>query len=283
LLHNLGAYFPCKNYSAWSAEEYEAIYKGREYHLLRSLPAFNKEIPTVEMAGNHSFTSFWGLSWGLPGPVHHYSVLIPDLIVSCLLLLWNPFSITGGVQIRESAPGTKTLRILWPQTLDGLAVGASVLGCLVFLGLINSVTYSKSSLKTSPDRMFGGLCKTNIEAITQVIEKWADQNGYVMGDEFNWFVDTVPIGKRVAEAGLREAWKPSPFDRWQSTWTSFRSVSPHLAFELVGSETPLETRITVTANFGQHVPKDLISALNKLPSAQITAPGVNDNNSTKDR
>ncbi len=122
-------------------------------------------------------------------------------------------------------------------------------------------------------------CKADIDTVTKAIETWADQNGFAMGDELNWSLNTVPRGQRVAQVRLREAWKPSPFDRWQSTWTSFRRVSPCLAFELVGSETPAETRVTVKGAMDcspeqqanktcRQIPADLLAILEKLQSAQ---------------
>jgi hypothetical protein len=92
----------------------------------------------------------------------------------------------------------------------------------------------------------------------------------------------VPISKRVAEAGIRQAWKPSPFDRWRGTWT-FRRVSPHLAFQLVSSEDPAETSISVTAGPLQNIPEDLIAALDKLQSAPSQTHGDNNTHSTTDQ
>jgi len=275
-----------------SEEQYEAEYKGKEYHLLRKLPAFSKDIPNVEMTGNHGYSFFCGITWELPGPVHHYSnVLVLDLIFSCLLLCWNTLSILGAIQTRKAESRQKSVQFSWPQARASLAIDACVLILLFplcgFIDLAYRVSElgirSNQPIAAASGRGFDRLCETNMEAVSQVIEKWAAQNGYVMGDHDNWFITTVPMGKRVAQAGLREAWKASPFDRWQSTWNSFRSLSPHLAFELVNSETPIETHVSVLANMSQRVPEDLVAALNKLPSAEESSHGVNGPHATKDR
>jgi hypothetical protein len=188
------------------------------------------------------------------------------------------------MQINKANLGPRVVKFSWSHTRASLGVDAAVLLLLIPLWLFTEQAYSASSLgmrpnqpiKPSPDIGFSAVYKTNIEAIDQIITNWAGQNGYAMGDQYNWFLNTVPMEKRVAEAGLRESWKTSPFDRWRSTWWSFRSLSPHLAFELVSSENPLETHLTVMANLGQHVPGDLIAALDRLSSAQIQAPSGNE-------
>jgi hypothetical protein len=114
-----------------------------------------------------------------------------------------------------------------------------------------------------------------------------------MGDEYNWNILTIPTGNRVAQARLREAWKPSPFDRWRSTWTTFRPVSPCLAFQLVGSEAPTETLVNIGCGVacsteqlkngtGPGIPENLISVLDKLKSPSSQTNGDDNAHSTKE-
>ena len=113
-----------------------------------------------------------------------------------------------------------------------------------------------------------------METATKAIQIWADANGYAIGDAMDWNLNAVPTGERVARVRLREAWMPSPFDRWHSTLWSFRRASPLLAFELVGSEQPAETRVAVTGAMdvspdeaSRQIPESLSAVLEKMESA----------------
>jgi hypothetical protein len=104
-----------------------------------------------------------------------------------------------------------------------------------------------------------------------------------MGDNYDWHIDTVPKGKLVAKVRLREAWKPSPFDRWQSTALTFRRVSPFLAFELLASEDTPQTLVSITGTMYcdleqmtngtcHRIPESLIAVMEKLQPTQYPAP-----------
>jgi predicted Ser/Thr protein kinase len=277
-------YFPfASNKAARTAEQYEALYQGKEYHLLQRLPAFSHKIPSVELApqfvGGDSFGLIFG--WGVHGPGHHNSNLLPNLIVGCLLVAFFTLGCMNGIRVVGSA-GTRSVCLSWPlvrqsgSILLNLSMGMEIIMIIAIFGFLGG-THTIQPM--SRDFM----CRTNIDAVTTAIQNWADQNGYAIGNAKNWDVNTVPIAKRVAQARIREAWKPSPFDRWRSTWISFRRVSPYLAFDLVSSEDPAETDVIVagtdaifrgaTVPEDQQIPEDLISALKKLESPQRPAPG----------
>jgi predicted Ser/Thr protein kinase len=264
---------------AKSAEQFEAEYKGKEFHLLQGLAAFSQDIPNVEMAGPYGmgWRGGWPLGWGQRGPGHYYFDVMSNLTAGSLTLLGLTFGLVSGW--RGEGARTRVFPISWRHARASLAICAIVLGSVLPVYLFSLFGYAASGTHGSEGRGF--VRKTSIDAATEAIEKWAGQNGYAMGDEYNWNINTVPMGNRVAEVRLREAWKPSPFDRWRSTWSSFRQVSPYLAFQLVSSETPAETHITVTSIMDQPIPEDLISVLNKVQSASGHAHGDDDAHSTK--
>ena len=117
-------------------------------------------------------------------------------------------------------PGTKPFRAPWRNVLASLAVSACVLGSVLPIYIVCHLGDSYTSL----GRSFRS--KAKMDTVADTIQKWALQNGYAVGDQVEWDIDTVPKGNRVAKVSIREAWKPSPFDRWQATWTSFHRVSP---------------------------------------------------------
>jgi serine/threonine protein kinase len=260
------------NYNFRGAEEYEAQYKGKEYHLLQNLPAFHKEIPTVEMLGGYNgYTGGWFFGWGAHGPGHHYNNVASNLLMGGSSLLLFAFSIIGCCQF---PPKTKRFPILWRHVRASLGITSAAFLSLLIVASFMELAYMSSPRAGSYTRSFD--CKADMDTVTKALETWADQNGYAMGDGMNWSLNTVPKGERVAQARLREAWKPSPFDRWHSTPASFRRVSPALAFELVGSEKPVEIQVTVTGTMDvppreatRQIPESLASMLEKLESPPL--------------
>jgi hypothetical protein len=264
------------SYNSRSVEDYEAQYKGKEYHLLQNLPAFSKEIPTVEMSGGlNGYRAGWYFGWGGENrPGHHYTNTWPNLFMGCLGLFLFTYSVLGSCQC---PPKMRHWPILWCHISASLGICAAALLSLFVLWAFSDLSYLSSARSGAIER--GYYCEADIDTVTKAIEKWAGQNGFAMGDQMDWHLNTVPKGERVAQARLREARKPSPFDQWRSTWTSFRRVSPLLTFELVGSEKPAETHVYVTgimdctpeqaANGTCHlIPENLLAMFETLRSAQ---------------
>jgi len=277
-----------QNFGSKSVEQFEAQYKGKEFHLLQPLAAFKQEIPNVEMVGwEGNWRGGWIFGWAKQGPGHHYTNLMPNLVVGFIMLFLSTHSLICGFRV----PGSEMelFRFNWRYLRAALMPCVAVLASLSILVMFSEILSLGSGGPGSETHFFD--IQTNMDAATELIEKWAKANGYEMGDKANWNINTVPNGKQVAKAQLLQTWKPSPFDRWRSTWLTFRRVSPYLNFELVGSENPAETRLTVTSvmycslehvtNGTCHrIPEDLISALDKLPSASSQAPGNKEINST---
>jgi hypothetical protein len=179
-------------------------------------------------------------------------------------------------------PGTKKWILSWGHLRASLGICTAALLSLFLLGTLVEAVYLSSPKSGNFTRYYD--CKADMDTVTKAIQTWADQNGYALGDAMDWNLNTVPNGERVAEARLREVWKPSPFDRWHSTLMSFRRVSPWLAFELVGSEKPVETRVAVTAGMdvsrdqaSRQIPESLSAVLESLESSPDK-----DSRSTKD-
>jgi tRNA A-37 threonylcarbamoyl transferase component Bud32 len=284
------------NPAARTAEQFEAQYMGKEYHLVQGLSAFSKDIPNImEMIPDNSgFNSGFHIGWGAEAPFHHVYHAVPNLIVGSGLLFWFTLGIHGGWRkLGKTTMPTMPMAYLRPYARASLSICGSVLLMSLLVGEFNMLAHLQSfGAMVTDHRSF--TCRTNIDAVTQAIEKWAGNNGYAMGDQPRWNVNTVPMGKLIGKARLLEAWKPSPFDRWRSTGFSFRCVSPRLAFELVSSENPVETHLTITGAMDctkdqvskgtcHRIPEDLISVLDKLESASGQAPGGNNTHSTKDQ
>ncbi len=106
---------------ALSAEQYEAEYKGKEYHLLQSLPAFSKDIPNVEMLrGVGGWTGGWLFGWSARGPGHHWNNVLPNLFVGCVCVFLFSFVIVSSCQF---PPETKRWPILWRHVRASLGIG----------------------------------------------------------------------------------------------------------------------------------------------------------------
>jgi serine/threonine protein kinase len=278
------------SYNLRSAEEYEAQYKGKEYHLLQVLPAFKKEMPTVEMVGGYNgYTGGWIFGWFAHAPGYHYNNTWPDLFFGCTSLFLFTYCLIGSCQF---PPKTKKWVVSWCHIRASLGVCLAAFLSFFTLAVFIEMTYISAPKSGAAGRSYW--CKTNIDTVTKAIETWTDQNGYALGDAMNWNLNTVPNGERVAQARLREAWKPSPFDRWHSTLTTFRRVSPLLSFELVASETPPETWVFVTGALDctpeqatngtvHQIPEDLLSMLDKMQSAPNQAHDDKAAGSTKNR
>jgi hypothetical protein len=256
-----------RNLQARSAEQYDAQYRGKEYHLLQSLAAFSQDVPNVEMAGGYSsWRGGWIMGWGQRAPGHHYSSVIPNLLIGVQITLTVPFILVGAWRER----GTKQVRVAWRHVRACGALAAVVLGGVLPVWALAEFGFLGAGAHAYDYKSI--VLKTDIEATTLAIQHWADESGYATGDECNWNLNTVPKGKRVAQARLREAWKPSPFDRWRSTLATFRPISPFLAFELVASDDPAETLVEVSTAWDQRVPRDLLDTLEKLRAATSREP-----------
>jgi tRNA A-37 threonylcarbamoyl transferase component Bud32 len=246
------------NLRAVSVDQYEVRHKGKEYQLLRVLPAFEKDIPSVEMINTSAWDDpAWVVGWGPRRPGRQNFEVIPNLVVGAISLMLFPFIIVGSWRGR----GMKALPLPRSHIRASLGVSAATLGSALLVYVATDYAYRYELTEGRPY-----YCQAGIETVTAAIEQWAGRNGYAMSHDYKWDIDTVPKGTRVAQARMREAWKPSPFDRWKSTLTSFRGVSPHLAFEMVGCEDPAETSVTVTGVLAERIPQDLGSVLDGLRS-----------------
>jgi serine/threonine protein kinase len=257
------------NFYAKSPAQFEVANKGQEYKLIRNLDAFTNDIPSVELGVSKlvgrpvGFTdvSFPFPPWKWSGPPGNDHYLTIDLLmIGCFLLFWGPFCLICGWR----GPGTKPFRVPWRNVLASLAVSACVLGSVlpVYIVCHRSNGYSSQS-----GQFFS---KTKTGTVADTIQKWAVQNGYALGNEVEWDINTVPKGKRVAKVSIRDAWKPSPFDRWHSTWTSFHRISPSLTFELVSSENPDQTMVYASSTMIGTIPEDLFPFLTRYDQTNLS-------------
>ena len=95
----------------------------------------------------------------------------------------------------------------------------------------------------------------SVEQVSAALAKWAEQNGYAPADQMRWDIQTVPKGDKLGQVALFQAWKPAVFDRWQMTRRGLCRISPHVVVQVIGSDQPLESVLTIsTGRVSQSAP-----------------------------
>jgi hypothetical protein len=108
----------------------------------------------------------------------------------------------------------------------------------------------------------------SVQQVQMALQKWAVENGQARGDNMSWNLNTVPRGTTVAQAALFNAWQPSPFDRWQMTWSGLRQITPHVAARIVGTAQPLQSNVVFSAKMPLHTAEEKAEAERLLQSME---------------
>ncbi len=241
------------NFSAQSREDFEASHRGKEYQLIRGLDAFKDEVPTTELAPQSwSWRGGWHI-WGDSGPYHNmfsrHSV-IASLCAVSLILIFTLQQLMGAEKFSIWRIATSGWRPALALTSCVLASGVTGYAVLNFACLFSHAgSISNYHVKTST-------VPATVQQVQMALQRWAAENAYARGDDIRWSLATVPKGETVAETALFNAWKPSPFDRWQMTTSGMRQITPHIAAQIVGTKQPLQSQVSYTASMQQQDEND---------------------------
>ena len=72
---------------------------------------------------------------------------------------------------------------------------------------------------------------------------------FSLGAKGEWWMVTIPEGKRLGSVAFINAWKSSPFDRWQ--WRKGGGLvasAPQVSVLFISSEQPAETKVRIEMN-----------------------------------
>ncbi|MDZ4401795.1 serine/threonine-protein kinase [Prosthecobacter sp.] len=236
------------NLMAQSKEAFETAHKGKEYQLIRGLDAFKDEVPATELVPS-AVTWFGGWQiWGDNGPHHNlfgWLSIIASFCSVTLILTFMIQQVLGAEKFSVWRIGTSGWRPALALTCTMLASVVCAYAALNFC-YITSSTGGKGKFTATPV-----MVAATPRQVEMALHKWAAENGYARGDDNRWSVDTVPKGQRVAEVALFNAWKASPFDRWQMTWSGLRQITPHVTVQTVGTDKPLQTMATYSGSMMQ--------------------------------
>ena len=93
-----------------SEARFEQQYAGKEYRLLQRIPAFSKEMPTVELVnGGGGWSGGWLPGWQACPPGEHWNNLESNLGLGLISLFVFTYSIVGGYQ---QSSGTRRWLVL---------------------------------------------------------------------------------------------------------------------------------------------------------------------------
>ena len=227
-------------------EEFETLYKGQEFKLLRELSAFAKDIPKAELVperadwsaglallGNQTpnrafFTGFGILAQLAFGFVFFANIV--NALVTPTLLRWR-------------------LDPRWREVLRPIvAITIALVGgwCMVqFRSVLIELTGGR--LLSAERRT--AIVREPLDAPFDRVETELISEGYFSGNWPRWALASVPEGRTLGHVLIFNAWKLSPFDRWQ--WRAGRlvSVSPLVSVRLLSSEAPAETLVTINVAY----------------------------------
>ncbi len=234
-----------------SAAEFEARHEGKEHQLIRQLDAFKETVPTTELSRRDGRYS-WNLSlWaGSPSLNHLNSWYVASILLAAALVVfllaqqyfaaedisiwrWNfragyrPAAALTALVVASTVVAYGTLHVIWDFQPGGTVVEAPT---------------KRLTLAAT------------VEQVDAAVTQWAQASGHATGDVSRWVFDTVPQGKPIAQLEIASAWKPSIFARWQMTPFGLRHISPHLAFQILGTDQPAQSIVTIST--GGRMAKD---------------------------
>ena len=238
---------------------------GKEHRLLRTLQAFKDTVPTTELRLESAVSAGWP-GWAI--------VLVAGLI-------WFGFLQFPAWAVLGWGRASFSWAHYWRPWLAFIATMAGS-GLVVFWGifLYSSIFFlmPASGAELSPENreIRSGL---NVGAVRSTVLDCVFKAGYQPCGSDSFAFDTVPKGVTVAQVQRLQYWKPSTFDRWRFTWRGMQRISPQFVVQLLWTEKPVETVITINAGsehvFGREAAKNwqaLLDAVKAALKAKETAP-----------
>jgi tRNA A-37 threonylcarbamoyl transferase component Bud32 len=217
--------------TATTASAFESQYTGREYRLLRKLNAFADKVPDTELRPE------FDISPGRPG----WPLIALELLAGFGLLQFPPWIVLGWGRARFSWAHYWRPWLAFFGTMTGS-------GLVAFVGLF---TYSSALLHitdagAAPKPQQLELRSTqDVDAAQSALGGCFIRRGFFPCSLAHFSLDAVPKGARLGQARLLQYWKPNPFDRWRFTWRGVQRTSPFFVVQLISSEKPAESLITV--------------------------------------
>jgi hypothetical protein len=241
---------------ATTASAFALEYTGKEHRLLRTLTAFTDTVPTSELRLESAASNGWG-----------WTSVIFGALIGFGFLQFPVFSVLGWGRASFSWAH------YWRPWLAFFATMAGS-GLVVFLGIF---LYSSTFL-LAPARGAGlgpqnREIRTNlqVDAVKSTVLECVLKAGYQPCGYDLFAFEAVPKGATLAQVQRLQYWKPSPFDRWRFTWRGMQRISPHFIVQLLSSEHPVETVLTINAGserlFGREASKDWQALLDAVEAA----------------
>ena len=211
-------------------EQFEAQYKGKEYQLLRQLDAFKEQVPAVDLDADFIGTSAAGKM---------QTAMAWVFIIGGLVVLFCFFQQSAG-EMTPSGRGAR--RGGWRAAVTCTSI---FLLSLLFAG----VTFLWVYIFHISGRRMTFVARTlvvpaKVNQVSNALHRWAAENGCDSADD-RWSLQTVPKGERIASVEVFQAGKDSPFERWRMTPYGLQRPFPQIVAQIVSSERPAQSQITV--------------------------------------
>jgi tRNA A-37 threonylcarbamoyl transferase component Bud32 len=233
------------------ADKFAARHKGEEFKLLRQLTAFKTDIPKAELVSDG-----WNWSGGLAilsptppwrGSYFTWTGILVQLGIAALLLANTVNAVVGTYLFRLRAD-PHWRRTTWP---------IAVLTCALLAGgIINQI------VATFAQMMPYGFTMTSSEPVVaapltqveKVVSAQVKADGFAVGESRQWQLVSVPEGRFLGRVRIANAWKPSPFDRWEWRAGRLTPIAPQIALRYLSTDSPPETRVKIDVAFQTRKP-----------------------------
>jgi hypothetical protein len=233
-----------------SIEDFQEQTKGKEYRLVRELPAFEKSIPNVEFA-----TKTFGWTRGIAffGPSAPNIGLFPKfgfwvMLITGMVILANAVNTLVATNIWSFGMDKAWRLTRWPIFTLGVAI--SVGWCVnqyytMIVGLGGGhLPHSQKVLTKLPLKEARSRVERVLESAAYY-EAGKVNKGFALGEFGEWWMNTVPEGKTIGTVGFINAWMRSPFDRWEWRRGTLVTVAPQIQILYLSSQQPNETMVRI--------------------------------------
>jgi tRNA A-37 threonylcarbamoyl transferase component Bud32 len=234
-------------------EHFEQKTKGEEYKLVRQLSAYEKAIPNIEL----SMTRFnWTRGLGMFGPSKPNLGFYPKWGIYVLLgfgfiILANAVNAAVSTRLWSFRMDPAWRLTKWPIASIGIAIfagwcvheyatliagfggGAFPIHREVRVNLPLAEARKRIEQSIQAEGYFDG-------SAGEVREGWKN---FVLGEWGEWRMNTVPEGKAIGTVAFVNAWKSSPFDRWQWRRGGLVASAPQVQVLFIASDEPVETKV----------------------------------------
>jgi hypothetical protein len=223
--------------AATSASAFASDYTGKEYRLLRKLNAFTDNMPATELRLE---------SKNSPGGWPGWSRVVAEVLFGFGLLEFPPWIVLGWGRARFSWAH------YWRPWLGFLATMAGS-GLVVFWGIFSYssafLQIAEAGVEPRPQNL-EIRSRLDVGAVQPDVGRCFLRRGYALCGLADFSFDAVPKGLPVGQVRLLQFRKPSPFDRWRFTWHGMQRISPFFVVQLLSSQKPAETLITINIASG---------------------------------